>query len=91
MLNDLFVVKKVNYFFFFGNFFDILDYDKRVFIVLGKIQEIINNSVIIKLSIDINNQPNLVGLHVVFEDEKKNIGYGWSRIYRQSPVRTSAR
>ena len=41
--------------------------------MLGKIQEIINNSVIIKLSIDINNQPNLVGLHVVFEDEKKNI------------------
>lgn len=41
--------------------------------MIGKIQEIINNNVTIKLSIDINNQPNLVGLHVVFEDGKRNI------------------
>lgn len=37
--------------------------------MLGKIEEIIDNSVIIKLSININEQPNLVNLHVVFEDD----------------------
>ena len=36
--------------------------------MLGKIQEIIDNSVIIKLDIDINQQPNLINLHVIFED-----------------------
>ena len=36
--------------------------------MLGSILEIIDNSVIISLSIDITHQPNLVGLHVVFED-----------------------
>lgn len=36
--------------------------------MLGKIQEIIDNSVIIKLDIDINQQPNLINLHIVFED-----------------------
>ena len=36
--------------------------------MLGKIEEIIDNSVKIKLDIDINEQPNLVNLHVVFED-----------------------
>ena len=36
--------------------------------MLGKIQEIIDNSVIIKLGIDINQQPNLINIHVVFED-----------------------
>lgn len=36
--------------------------------MLGKIEEIIDNNVIIKLSININEQPNLVNLHVVFED-----------------------
>lgn len=36
--------------------------------MLGTILEIIDNSVIINLTIDITNQPNLVGLHVVFED-----------------------
>ena len=35
--------------------------------MLGKIQEIIDNSIFIKLDIDINKQPNLVNLHVVFE------------------------
>ena len=39
--------------------------------MLGKIDEIIDNSVIIKLDIDISEQPNLVNLHVVFEDEGK--------------------
>lgn len=39
--------------------------------MLGTILEIIDNSVIIKLSIDIAQQPNLVGLHVVFDDPKK--------------------
>ena len=65
--------KKLNSVFFFDDFFDILVYDKRVFIVLGTILEIIENSVLIKLSIDINNQPNLVNLHVVFDDGKKKI------------------
>lgn len=36
--------------------------------MLGSILEIVENNVIVKLSIDINSQPNLVGLHVVFED-----------------------
>ena len=36
--------------------------------MLGKIDEIIGNSVSIKLDIDINKQPNLVNLHIVFED-----------------------
>ena len=36
--------------------------------MLGRIQEIIDNSVTIKLDIDITKQPNLVNLHVVFED-----------------------
>lgn len=36
--------------------------------MLGKIEEIIDNSVKIKLSININEQPNLVNLHVIFED-----------------------
>ena len=41
--------------------------------MLGKIQEIINNTVLIKLSIDINNQPNLINLHVIFEDGTQKI------------------
>ena len=36
--------------------------------MLGKIEEIIENSVSIKLDIDISAQPNLVNLHVIFED-----------------------
>ena len=36
--------------------------------MLGSIKEIIDNSVIIKLSININEQPNLVNIHVVFDD-----------------------
>ncbi len=36
--------------------------------MLGKIEEIIDNSVIIKLNININEQPNLVNLHLIFED-----------------------
>lgn len=39
--------------------------------MLGKIEEIIDNSITIKLSININEQPNLVNLHVVFEDESQ--------------------
>lgn len=41
--------------------------------MLGKIQEIINNNVLVKLAIDINNQPNLINLHVVFENQNKKI------------------
>ena len=36
--------------------------------MLGKIQGIIDNDVVIKLDININQQPNLIGLHIVFED-----------------------
>ena len=36
--------------------------------MLGKIEEIIDNTIIIKLQIDISEQPNLVNLHVIFED-----------------------
>lgn len=44
--------------------------------MLGKIIQIVDNNVTIKLAIDITNQPNLVNLHVVFEDgpKKKVIG-----------------
>ncbi len=41
--------------------------------MLGKIIEIIDNQVFIKLDIDINSQTNLINLHVVFEDEQKKI------------------
>ena len=36
--------------------------------MLGKIQGIVDNNVVIKLDIDINQQPNLIGLHIIFED-----------------------
>lgn len=36
--------------------------------MLGTIEEIIDNSVTVKLSININEQPNLVNLHVIFDD-----------------------
>ena len=43
--------------------------------MLGSILEIVENNVIVKLSIDINSQPNLVGLHVIFEDgDNKVVG-----------------
>ena len=37
--------------------------------MIGKIEEIVNSTVTIILDIDITEQPNLVGLHVVFDDE----------------------
>ena len=36
--------------------------------VIGKIEEIVNSTVTISLEIDITEQPNLVGLHVVFDE-----------------------
>ena len=36
--------------------------------MLGRIEEIIDNTVYIKLAININEQPSLVNLHVVFDD-----------------------
>lgn len=41
--------------------------------MLGTILEIIDNYVLVKLSININNQANLVNLHVVFEDNGTKI------------------
>ena len=41
--------------------------------MLGKIIEIVNNDIILDLSIDISNQTNLINLHVVFEDGDKKI------------------
>lgn len=41
--------------------------------MIGSIIEIVDNRVLIKLAIDINKQPNLIGLHVVFEDAQKHI------------------
>lgn len=41
--------------------------------MLGTISEIVDNNVIVKLTIDIFQQPNLVDLHVVFEDGNKII------------------
>lgn len=37
--------------------------------MIGKIEEIENSTVTITLDIDITEQPNLVGLHIVFDDE----------------------
>ena len=36
--------------------------------MIGKIEEIVDNSVRINLDIDITEQPNLVNYHVIFED-----------------------
>lgn len=41
--------------------------------MLGRIIEIFENQVFVKLDIDINNQTNLINLHVVLEDETKKI------------------
>lgn len=41
--------------------------------MLGNILEIRDDKIIVKLAIDINKQPNLVSLHVVFEDNSKKI------------------
>ena len=41
--------------------------------MLGKIIDISNNIVTVNLAIDINEQPNLVNLHVVFEDGVKRV------------------
>lgn len=41
--------------------------------MLGRIEEIIDNTVTVRLEIDINQQPNLVGLHIIFEDNNKKI------------------
>ena len=41
--------------------------------MLGNVLEINDNRVTVKLTIDINSQPNLVNLHVVFEDSTKKI------------------
>ena len=41
--------------------------------MLGSILEIKDNSVLVKLAIDINNQPNLLNLHTVFEHDNKKI------------------
>lgn len=35
--------------------------------MIGRIEEIIDNSVTIKLDININEQPNLVNLHVILK------------------------
>ncbi len=37
--------------------------------MIGNILEIVDDRVIVSLDVDINKQPNLVGLHVVFEDD----------------------
>ncbi len=42
--------------------------------MLGKIEEIIDNQVTIRLDIDISEQPSLINLHVIFDnDEAKKI------------------
>ncbi|MCI8347515.1 MAG: ATP-binding protein [Bacilli bacterium] len=41
--------------------------------MLGRIIEIVENQIIIKLDIDINNQTNLINLHVILEDDSKKI------------------
>ena len=49
------------------------EYIIGVIVMLGKIEEIQDNQVKIKLDIDITEQPNLVNLHVVFDDGAKKI------------------
>ena len=51
--------------------------------MLGNILEINDSSVTIKLAIDINSQPNLVNLHVVFEDGNKRIVGEISKVTQQ--------
>ena len=41
--------------------------------MIGKIISIVDDKVFVKLAIDINNQANLINLHVVFEDEENKI------------------
>ena len=41
--------------------------------MLGSVIEIIDNDVVVDLAIDITKQPNIVGLHVIFEDNNKKI------------------
>lgn len=41
--------------------------------MIGSIIEIIDNTVIVSLQIDIKKQPNLVGLHAIFDDTKKQV------------------
>ena len=41
--------------------------------MIGKIEEIVNSTVTINLEIDIAEQPNLVSLHVVFDDGSGNL------------------
>ncbi len=41
--------------------------------MIGKIIEVINNIINIELAIDITKQPNLAGLHLIFEDGNKKI------------------
>ena len=41
--------------------------------MLGVISEIIDNSVIVNLTIDLSKQANLVNIHTVFEDNDKKI------------------
>ena len=41
--------------------------------MLGTITEIIDNNVLLKLSVDLSTVPNLIGLHVIFEDKDKKM------------------
>ena len=44
--------------------------------MLGHIIEVSDNQVIVKLEIDINKQPNLVNLHIVFDDSSNKLIIG---------------
>ncbi len=54
--------------------------------MLGTITEIIDNNVYIKLAFDIAQQPNLVGLHVVFEDDKRSVVGEIANINREQMI-----
>ncbi len=41
--------------------------------MLGKIQSIENNIINVKLNIDITKQPNIIGLHLIFEDSQTKV------------------
>ncbi len=54
--------------------------------MLGKITEILENDVIVQLTIDINQQPNLVNLHVVFENGEEKIVGQIARVNQEKMV-----
>ncbi len=56
--------------------------------MLGRVEEVIDNTVVINLAININEQPNLVNLHIVFEDGPKKVVAEISNVTQTQMVAT---